>query len=186
MITAPAEPIFEPSSYFGYGWFIEPMAGHQATDTGGWVPGFNTEIDRFRAEKLTVIILANEDSGDVHSLIESLEKMIFANRSPRESQPRLPARLSPGCAGRRVSRTGRFTLTLMKPDEGLPGLADHGAASERELWPRFLRSCAVPLQAPEKGVRQEFRRTGTKPHVSVRTPRAERPPGRRCGQNTGT
>ncbi len=80
MITAPAEPIFEPSSYFGYGWFIEPMAGHQAIDTGGWVPGFNTEIDRFRAEKLTVIILANEDSGDVHSLIESLEKMIFANQ----------------------------------------------------------------------------------------------------------
>lgn len=54
---------------YGLGWFIQPYRGHRLTHhPGGFRTGFNTVIERFIDDGLTIIILTNLQSGRARTL----------------------------------------------------------------------------------------------------------------------
>jgi CubicO group peptidase (beta-lactamase class C family) len=57
----------KPVSY-GFGWFLDPYLGHQRMWHTGSTMGFFTVIERFPAERLSVIILSNRTDWDREKL----------------------------------------------------------------------------------------------------------------------
>jgi CubicO group peptidase (beta-lactamase class C family) len=57
----------EPVSY-GFGWFLDPYQGHARMWHPGSTVGFRTVIERFPAERLTVIVLCNRTDLDAAKL----------------------------------------------------------------------------------------------------------------------
>jgi CubicO group peptidase (beta-lactamase class C family) len=60
-------PAGTPVSY-GFGWFLDPYRNHVRTWHYGDTMGFHTYIQRFPAERLTVIVLCNRTDLDPESL----------------------------------------------------------------------------------------------------------------------
>ena len=56
-----------PAAY-GFGWFLNPYKGHKRMWHYGDTSGFQTAIQRFPDEKLTVIVLANRTDLDIPGL----------------------------------------------------------------------------------------------------------------------
>src|SRR5690349_15402057 len=52
------EPDGKPAEY-GFGWFLNPYRGHQRMWHYGETMGFRTAIQRFTADGLTIVVLAN-------------------------------------------------------------------------------------------------------------------------------
>src|SRR6185312_6823892 len=48
---------------YGFGWVIDKQYGHPHDVHAGWVNGFITRIDRFPEDKLTIVVLSNEDTA---------------------------------------------------------------------------------------------------------------------------
>ena len=61
------EPDGRPAAY-GFGWFLNPYKGHARMWHYGETIGFRTAIERFVADKLTVIVLANRADLDAIDL----------------------------------------------------------------------------------------------------------------------
>lgn len=57
----------QPVAY-GFGWFLDPYQGRPRMWHGGSTQGFRTAIQRFPAEKLTVIVLCNRSDLDAAAL----------------------------------------------------------------------------------------------------------------------
>jgi CubicO group peptidase (beta-lactamase class C family) len=57
----------QPVAY-GFGWFLDPYAGRARMWHSGSTRGFSTVIERFTAEKLTVIVLCNRTDLDASQL----------------------------------------------------------------------------------------------------------------------
>src|SRR5262245_59107336 len=53
---------------YGYGWFLDPWRGHARQWHHGETMGFRTIVDRFPADGLTVIVLANRGDIDLKDL----------------------------------------------------------------------------------------------------------------------
>ena len=53
---------------YGFGWFLDPYQGRPRIWHSGSTQGFRTAIERFPAEKLTVIVLANRTDLDAAAL----------------------------------------------------------------------------------------------------------------------
>lgn len=66
---APGRPVS-----YGFGWFLDPFRGHPRMWHTGGTSGFRTVIERFTADKLTIIILANRTDLDPKQLAESAAK----------------------------------------------------------------------------------------------------------------
>jgi CubicO group peptidase (beta-lactamase class C family) len=71
----PATPTGGPSNSddgsplsYGFGWFLDPYKGHTRMFHDGGTIGFRTTIQRFPADQLTVIVLANREDVDPEAL----------------------------------------------------------------------------------------------------------------------
>jgi len=53
---------------YGFGWFLDPYRGHARIWHYGETVGFRTAIERFPADKLTIIVLANRADADTGGL----------------------------------------------------------------------------------------------------------------------
>jgi CubicO group peptidase (beta-lactamase class C family) len=51
------------SDHYGFGWFINHVAGHRLIEHGGAWQGFTTHIARYVDDKLTVVVLTNLEGG---------------------------------------------------------------------------------------------------------------------------
>jgi CubicO group peptidase (beta-lactamase class C family) len=61
------EPDGSPAAY-GFGWFLNPYKSHARMWHYGETVGFRTAIERFTADKQTVIVLANRSDVDANQL----------------------------------------------------------------------------------------------------------------------
>ncbi len=57
----------QPVAY-GFGWFLDPFEGHPRMWHAGSSMGFRTVIERFTAEKLTIVVLCNRTDLDPEKL----------------------------------------------------------------------------------------------------------------------
>ena len=53
---------------YGFGWFLDPYAGHRRMSHNGETVGFRTTIQRFPDDNLTIIVLANRADADPEAL----------------------------------------------------------------------------------------------------------------------
>jgi CubicO group peptidase (beta-lactamase class C family) len=59
--TAPGDDNLNPGKpvAYGFGWFLDPYAGHPRMWHSGSTRGFSTAIERLTADKLTIVVLCN-------------------------------------------------------------------------------------------------------------------------------
>ena len=66
----------KPVSY-GFGWFLDPYKGHSRMWHTGSTLGFRTVIQRFTADRLTIVILCNRTDLDPKALSEKIAALAF-------------------------------------------------------------------------------------------------------------
>ncbi|MEO5948306.1 MAG: serine hydrolase domain-containing protein [Chitinophagaceae bacterium] len=62
----------ESKSYYGFGWGIDEVSGHQIISHGGANMGFRTHYSRFINDGLSIIILTNEDEAVPAVIVNTL------------------------------------------------------------------------------------------------------------------
>lgn len=78
--------IFEPHSptdidtSYGYGWEIGNLNNHMVVFHGGNIEGFATEIRRYLDDRVTIIVLSNQQDLPVNKITDSIAAMIFAEK----------------------------------------------------------------------------------------------------------
>jgi len=81
------DEIFTPlKSEYGYGWSIGKKFDRQVIAHGGGIYGFATEIVRFPADRVTVIVLSNVQAAPAGKIANDLAAIVFgaAYEIPRE------------------------------------------------------------------------------------------------------
>lgn len=83
--TEPGEDNLRPGFpvSYGFGWFLEPYAGHPRMYHSGTTMGFRTVIERFQRERLSVIILCNRTDLDPAKLALQAADIAFSIRQVR-------------------------------------------------------------------------------------------------------
>jgi CubicO group peptidase (beta-lactamase class C family) len=84
----PVGPDGTPAAY-GFGWFLNPWKGHARMWHYGETVGFRTAIQRFPAERLTVVVLANRSDLDATALaLDAAAVYLAGPNSPEAGRPR--------------------------------------------------------------------------------------------------
>jgi len=65
---------------YGFGWFIEQRSGHRCIHHDGAWQGFQTAIDRYVDDQLTVIGLSNLAEGEPGKITKHVAEMYLANQ----------------------------------------------------------------------------------------------------------
>lgn len=62
---------------YGYGWFVQDIAGHRAVWHHGIIHGFRAEFVRFIDDNVCIVILNNFFNAPVHDMAKHLAKIVF-------------------------------------------------------------------------------------------------------------
>jgi CubicO group peptidase (beta-lactamase class C family) len=72
---------------YGFGWFLDPHAGHRRMFHNGSTVGFRTTIQRFPGDNLTIIVLANRADADPEALALKIADLYLGGASTNPKQP---------------------------------------------------------------------------------------------------
>lgn len=65
---------------YGYGWVIGQQVNHHSVSHNGGIEGFVSSINRFPAEKVTIIVLCNQQNVNPNALSTQLAQIVFAQK----------------------------------------------------------------------------------------------------------
>jgi CubicO group peptidase (beta-lactamase class C family) len=76
--TAPGDDNLNPGKpvAYGFGWFLDPYAGRSRMWHSGSTRGFSTAIERFTADKLTIVVLFNRTDLKASRLAEEVSEAL--------------------------------------------------------------------------------------------------------------
>ena len=66
--------------HYGFGWFIDERHGHRCFHHDGAWQGFQTAIDRYVDDQLTVIALCNLSGAQPGKITEHVAEMLLGQR----------------------------------------------------------------------------------------------------------
>jgi hypothetical protein len=148
---------------YAYGWLIKKDPKHPEFSHGGGINGFNTEIERYPKDKLTVIALSNLSTDSVGKMSADLALLAFGEKPPEAVEhkeiPLDPKLLEPLVGRYELSPTFAIEIT----QEG-----DHlfAQATNQPKFPLFAESeTKFFLKAVDAQL--EFEKNGTGPAISV-------------------
>ncbi len=72
---------------YGFGWFLDPWRGRPRAWHHGETMGFRSVVERFPADGLTIVMLANRDDLDLRSLALKLAEAQLSGPSPEPGPP---------------------------------------------------------------------------------------------------
>jgi CubicO group peptidase (beta-lactamase class C family) len=72
---------------YGFGWFLDPHAGHRRMFHDGSTIGFRTTIQRFPDDNLTIIVLANRADADPEALALKVADTYLGGSPTNPKQP---------------------------------------------------------------------------------------------------
>ena len=75
VLLDPGKPV-----WYGFGWFLDPYHGRKRMWHTGTTMGFRTAIERFTADKLTVVLLANRTDLDAAKLALRMAGIFFIRK----------------------------------------------------------------------------------------------------------
>jgi CubicO group peptidase (beta-lactamase class C family) len=73
-------------SYYGFGWEIMEDRGHRFIWHGGVVNDFHSMISRYPDERLTIILLSNDQAAPVERMSHDLAGLYFLRQKPQSAQ----------------------------------------------------------------------------------------------------
>jgi D-alanyl-D-alanine carboxypeptidase len=150
-------------NHYGYGLTIAKIENHDVIGHGGGINGFNTSLLRAPAEKVTVVVLANQNGPAADTIAKALMAMQFGkDAAPRPllTEVKLPAEKLDAVAGQyelrpgfvlKVWREGGQLLTQATGQDKLPVMA----SGEDRFFSRLV------------GAELEFRRDASGKVISV-------------------
>lgn len=99
---------------YGYGWSLNKSSGRREIKHSGLVFGFSTYIKRFPDDKVTIIVLSNNQMADAEKVATDLSAIIFGTpyRIPREPKAVAAEILEKYVGQYRMSPTMIVTITL--------------------------------------------------------------------------
>jgi CubicO group peptidase (beta-lactamase class C family) len=65
---------------YGFGWFVDDRAGHRCIHHDGSWQGFETAIDRYVDDQLTVVALSNLEGADPGKITQHVAEMYLADK----------------------------------------------------------------------------------------------------------
>lgn len=75
------------SANYGFGWAVGRPQGHRLVGHGGGITGFSTQIDRYRDDGLTVVVLANQGTGNAGEIARRVAALYIPALVPPEPKP---------------------------------------------------------------------------------------------------
>jgi len=75
------EALLDPEGkpvFYGFGWFLDPYAGHERMYHDGDTVGFRSTIQRFTKDRLTIVVLCNREDLNPQKLAEQAADIVFA------------------------------------------------------------------------------------------------------------
>ena len=122
---------------YGFGWFIDSVAGHQVFEHGGSWQGFRTQIYRYEHEDLTIGVLSNSGTANPLVIATDIATVIDPSLAPRRL-PKAPIPDDPAV-------TQRARALLAKSARGDLALSDFSFLRVT-LFPRLKALLARTLQ----------------------------------------
>ena len=117
---------------YGFGWELEPIAGHKQTSHGGSLPGFRSQLARFVDDKLTVVVLTNGDNANAGAIATGVANFYIPGLLPDRKVTRVDPKILDGHAGQyQVSPTAVVSITR----EGEKLMLQQSENEKRELLP---------------------------------------------------
>jgi CubicO group peptidase (beta-lactamase class C family) len=99
------------STQYGFGWWVDEVAGHRRIRHGGSQPGFRTEYSRFVDEHLNVIVLVNGESTRPDDIaLEVANQFIPGLVNDRKTIRLSPSELAPYAGRYRVGSSSILTI----------------------------------------------------------------------------
>jgi CubicO group peptidase (beta-lactamase class C family) len=74
------DPLGGRPAMYGFGWFLDPYKGHKRMWHYGDTTGFQTAIQRFPDDNLTIIVLCNRTDIDPTKIAEQIADIYLATR----------------------------------------------------------------------------------------------------------
>jgi len=68
------------SGHYGFGWFIDQRSGHRCIHHDGAWQGFETAIDRYVDDQLTVVALSNLEDAEPGKITQHVAEMYLADK----------------------------------------------------------------------------------------------------------
>ena len=144
---------------YGFGWSIGKVTGHRLVAHGGGIPGFSTELSRYRDDNLTVIVLTNADNGNAGALARGIAGRLvpaLAEEAPKpivDTDPQTTERLKGVILGamKGEANPDLFTKEAKEPTvaairQGKGKVASFGAMKEFRLHERKQSDQGVKLR----------------------------------------
>ena len=83
------EKMFTPGKgNYGYGWFVVTFGGRTEVAHGGGIHGFNTYFARYPAEKVAVVVFANQNGPQANRIGKDLSRMYFGETVKPSAGPK--------------------------------------------------------------------------------------------------
>lgn len=105
-ILANAALVRKKEEFYGYGWYVGTTLGRHSADHSGSIDGFQTHILRYLDDKVTIIILGNNDRSNVSRIAQGLAAIVFGEK---QVLPQKQVSMSPELYNQYV---GLYTATL--------------------------------------------------------------------------
>jgi CubicO group peptidase (beta-lactamase class C family) len=102
---------------YGFGWELDPVAGHKQIHHGGSLPGFRSQFARFVDDKITVIVLTNGDNANAGLFALGVANFFIPDLLPKRVAVKVDPRILDSYAGRYQS--GAMVVTVSREDSKL-------------------------------------------------------------------
>lgn len=118
---------------YGFGWYLDTLAGHKLVRHGGSLPGFRAEFVRLADDKLSIVILANGDNANLGPIALGIAGSYIPGLIPKRVAAKIDPKIFDAYAGQYQPNPSTI-LTIAREGDKLM-LRQGSDAEKRELLP---------------------------------------------------
>jgi CubicO group peptidase (beta-lactamase class C family) len=157
---------------YGFGWRIDPLAGHERVGHGGGINGFSTGISRYPKDGVVAIVLANYNASPSNTIAENLAGLCVGTWTPPTAVVLPAATLDRYVGVYTLSPTYTFTITR-KGDQLISQGTNEGpmplyASAPGEFFAKAVNAKISFVQAGEAPVTALVLHQGSKDRTAPR------------------
>jgi CubicO group peptidase (beta-lactamase class C family) len=115
---------------YGFGWELDTIAGHRLIAHGGSLPGFRSSFMRFVDDKLSVVVLANDDIADPKAMALGIAALNIPGLIPERSVAKIDPKILDTYAGQ-YQPNPNVVLTVTREGDKL--LLQQGSNPEKRI-----------------------------------------------------
>ena len=117
---------------YGFGWQLDPVAGHKLVNHGGSLPGFRAQLARFVEDKLTVVVLTNGDNANAAGIAINIANFYIPGLIPERKVAKVDPKIFDAYVGQYQPDPSAI-LSITRDGDKL--MIQQGEGDKRELLP---------------------------------------------------